>query len=51
MADIVRELSSEDIHAVTAWLAAQEVPADAQPQAGFKTEPAVRCGSIEATRE
>lgn len=51
MASIVRELSSEDIHAVTAWLAAQEVPADAHPQAGFENEPPVRCGSIEATRE
>lgn len=51
MASIVRELSSEDIHAVTAWLAAQEVPANAHPQAGFKSDPPVRCGSIEATRE
>jgi cytochrome c553 len=51
MATIVRELSSEDIHAVTAWLAAQEVPADAHPQEGFKSEPPIRCGSIEATRQ
>jgi cytochrome c553 len=51
MATIVRELSSEDIHAVTAWLAAQEVPADAKPQDGFKEQPPARCGSIEATRE
>jgi cytochrome c553 len=51
MATIVHELNSDDVHAVTAWLAAQEVPADAKPQVGFKIEPPVRCGSIEATRE
>ena len=51
MASIVRALSSEDIHAVTAWLPAQEVPANAHPQTGFKNDPPVRCGSIEAARE
>jgi cytochrome c553 len=51
MASIVRDLSSQDIHAVTAWLAAQTVPADAKPQEGFKNPPPIRCGSIEATRE
>lgn len=51
MATIVRELSSVDIHAVTAWLSSQEVPAGAKPQEGFKEQPPARCGSIEATRE
>jgi cytochrome c553 len=51
MAKVVKALSSEDIHAATAWLASQEVPADAKPQSGFEKEPPIRCGSIEATPE
>jgi len=50
MATIVHELTAADIHAVTAWLASQEVPENAHPQEGFKTEPPARCGSIEVTR-
>jgi cytochrome c553 len=50
MANIIKGLSSNDIHAVTAWLAAQQVPANAHPQAAFNEPPPVQCGSIEATR-
>jgi cytochrome c553 len=50
MANIIKSLGSEDIHAVTAWLASQQVPPNAHPQAGFNEPPPVHCGSIEVTR-
>ena len=50
MANIIKRLGADDIHAVTAWLAAQQVPPNAHPQEGFSEPPPVQCGSIEATR-
>lgn len=51
MANIVKQLGNNDIHSVTAWLAAQQVPANAHPQAAFNEPTPVKCGSIEATRQ
>lgn len=44
MATIARRLSLDDLVAVTAWLAAQPVPADARPQAAPSTPLPMECG-------
>jgi cytochrome c553 len=45
MARIARDLTPEDLTALTAWLAAQPVPADSKPLAALPAPPAIACGS------
>jgi cytochrome c553 len=46
MANIAKQLRSEDIAAVAWWLAGQQVPADAMPAPDFEKRPSVECGSF-----
>ncbi|RJF97352.1 c-type cytochrome [Noviherbaspirillum saxi] len=46
MAEITRQLSTEDISAVSAWLSAQPVPADAVPVRSLPDKPPIACGSV-----
>jgi cytochrome c553 len=46
MADIAGRLTPEDISAVSAWLAAQPVPADARPAPSLPGKLPVACGSV-----
>lgn len=46
MADIAKRLSPEDIGAVSAWLAAQAVPADARPATALPAPLPQPCGSV-----
>ncbi|ROZ69734.1 cytochrome C [Ramlibacter sp. WS9] len=45
MAKIAQQLTPEDLTAVTAWLAAQPVPAQAHAVASLPRPPAISCGS------
>jgi cytochrome c553 len=45
MGQVARALSPEDLSAVTAWLAAQPVPADAKPAPASAKPDGVACGS------
>ena len=45
MAQIARQLSPEDLTAITAWLAAQPLPADTRPVVGLGQAPRIACGS------
>jgi cytochrome c553 len=45
MARIARELTPEDLTAVTAWLASQPVPADSKPARALARPPEIACGS------
>nr|WP_226986169.1 c-type cytochrome [Ramlibacter tataouinensis] len=45
MAQIARELAPEDVNAVTAWLAAQPLPADTRPAARLPAPAPLACGS------
>lgn len=45
MARIARQLGAQDVAAVTSWLAAQPLPADARPVAALPQPPAIACGS------
>jgi cytochrome c553 len=45
MAQIAKQLSSEDLAAVSGWLAAQALPADTKPAARLPQPPAIACGS------
>ena len=44
MAQIARRLPAQDLVAVTAWLAAQPVPADARPATASPKPPSIACG-------
>lgn len=46
MAQVVQKLSGEDIGAVTAWLAAQAVPADPSPMPASTLKLPLECGSV-----
>jgi cytochrome c553 len=46
MAQVVQKLSGEDIVAVTAWLAAQAVPADPSPMPATAVKLPLECGSL-----
>jgi len=46
MAQIARDLSAEDLNAVTTWLASQPVPADPKPVTRLPTPPGMTCGSV-----
>lgn len=46
MADIARRLSPEDIGAVSAWLAAQALPADTRPAAALPAPLPLPCGGV-----
>lgn len=46
MAEISHRLSAEEISAVSAWLAAQPVPADAKPVASQAGKLPMECGSV-----
>ncbi|RKJ99900.1 c-type cytochrome [Alicycliphilus denitrificans] len=46
MAEIARQLTVEDVGAVSAWLAAQAVPGQGKPAVSFKGELPVPCGSV-----
>jgi cytochrome c553 len=50
MAQIVKRLSADDIGAVSQWLAAQNVPAGAQPAAMPTRELPIRCGGVPAAQ-
>lgn len=45
MAQIAKQLSPEDLGAVSGWLAAQALPADTKPAARLPQPPAIACGS------
>jgi cytochrome c553 len=45
MADIARQLTPEDLVAVTSWLAAQRLPPDAKPISALPAPPSIACGS------
>ena len=49
MARIAKQLSTEDIGAVTAWLSSQVVPDGARPQAQPERPPPIECGSMQVT--
>ncbi len=46
MATLARRLTLDDLAAVTAWLAAQPVPADARPQAAYAGTLPMECGDL-----
>lgn len=46
MAKVAHRLRPSDVEAVAAWLAAQAVPEDAQPDTTFERPPPLECGSI-----
>ncbi|ADU99678.1 c-type cytochrome [Alicycliphilus denitrificans] len=46
MAEIARQLTVEDVGAVSAWLAAQAVPGQGKPAMSFKGELTMPCGSV-----
>ena len=46
MADIAKALTPTDINAITQFLAAQPVPADAHPAPALAAPPPVRCGGL-----
>jgi cytochrome c553 len=46
MERVVQKLSGEDIGAVTAWLAAQQVPADPSPMPASTIQLPLECGSL-----
>lgn len=46
MAEIARQLTVEDVGAVSAWLAAQAVPGQGKPAMSFKGELPMPCGSV-----
>lgn len=48
MARVARQLTVEDVSAVSAWLAAQAVPGQGQPAAAFKAQLPMPCGGISA---
>jgi cytochrome c553 len=45
MARIANRFSPQDLAAVTAWLAAQSLPADARPIRALNRPPEIACGS------
>ncbi|MEJ7932375.1 c-type cytochrome [Ramlibacter sp. AN1015] len=45
MAALAKRLEPQDLQAVTTWLAAQPVPADAKPVAQLPQPPSIACGS------
>lgn len=45
MADIAMRLAPEDLAAVTSWLAARALPANARPAASLPEPPSIACGS------
>jgi cytochrome c553 len=47
MAEIARDLSPEDISAVSAWLAVQPVPVDARPASSIAGKLPIPCGSFQ----
>ncbi len=47
MADIARQLTPEDVSAVSAWLAAQPVPGGGKPAARLAGVMPVRCGGVD----
>ncbi len=47
MADIARQLTPEDVSAVSAWLAAQPVPGGGKPAAQLAGAMPVRCGGVD----
>jgi cytochrome c553 len=51
MANIAKQLRSEDLAAVAWWLGGQQVPAEAEPAADFEKPPAVECGSFQTVSE
>jgi len=46
MGELTKRLSLEDINAVSTWLAAQPVPADAKPAAALPGKLPLACGSV-----
>ena len=47
MAGIARQLTSEEVSAVSAWLAAQPVPGSGKPAEGLAQAMPVRCGGVD----
>ncbi|MCZ8094221.1 MAG: c-type cytochrome [Acidovorax sp.] len=46
MADVARQLTPEDVSAVSAWLAAQPVPGHGKPASSLPTAMPARCGGV-----
>lgn len=46
MADIVARLDAADIHAVSAWLSSQAMPADSRPEPAVSPSLPLPCGSV-----
>jgi cytochrome c553 len=46
MAEIVHRMGPQDLNAAAAWLAAQPLPDDVEPELSFEHPPALECGSI-----
>ena len=46
MADVARQLTPEDVSAVSAWLAAQPVPGNGKPVASLSGPMPARCGGV-----
>ena len=46
MADVARQLTPEDVSAVSAWLAAQLVPGNGKPVASLRAAMPARCGGV-----
>lgn len=46
MADVARQLTPEDVSAVSAWLAAQPVPGNGKPVASLPAAMPARCGGV-----
>jgi len=47
MAELVHRMRTDDLNATTAWLAAQAVPDDSEPDVSFANQPPLKCGSIQ----
>jgi len=46
MGDLARRMRTDDLNAVTTWLASQAVPEPADPNTSFEIPPPLECGSI-----
>lgn len=50
MAQITRQLTPEDVAAVSSWLSSRSVPADARPAASLPAKLPIACGSVPETK-
>ncbi len=50
MRELAHRMRTDDLNAATAWLAAQTVPDDAEPDESFRNPPPLECGGIQQGR-